>query len=278
MARMDWRADETGTGSSALVIATGAFTVFALGLRHGADPDHLAAIDNLTRNCAPRRSRWTRFIGTIFAGGHTIMIIAIAALIGFLGSTFAPHSAAIERIGTWVSILMLLFIATLNFRQLASGRTYRAGGFKTGLLPVWLRQASSPWMAIPVGLLFGFGFETSSQIAAYAVAFGADAGILGAVLVGVMFSAGMCCTDTLDSILVHRLVTYRSGQLPHVMRVWIWSVSLFAVAVAVYELVLVLGVRTPFSDLAVSGTLVLTLLAVFAWIFAATRTVAPSAE
>ncbi|MHB8357820.1 MAG: HoxN/HupN/NixA family nickel/cobalt transporter, partial [Vulcanimicrobiaceae bacterium] len=64
---MDWRADEAGTDRGALVIATGAFTVFALGLRHGADPDHVAAIDNLTRNCAPRRSPWTRFVGTFFA-------------------------------------------------------------------------------------------------------------------------------------------------------------------------------------------------------------------
>ncbi|MDQ2991823.1 MAG: hypothetical protein M3R30_03240 [Candidatus Eremiobacteraeota bacterium] len=253
------------------MIFTGAFTVFALGLRHGADPDHLAAIDNMTRNSVGKQPFLSRFIGTIFAGGHTVMVLAIAALVGFLGSRFAGHSALIETIGTWVSIIVLLLIAGLNLRQLRSGVTDRVEGAKTRLLPAFLRNAASPWVALPVGLLFGFGFETSSQIAAYAVAFGADAGVLGALLVGSMFSLGMICTDTLDSVLIHRMVTYRAGRLPHIMRVWIWSVTIFAIAVALYELVQVFGVRLPVSDLAVSGILVVTLLAVFAWIYLAMR-------
>lgn len=253
------------------MMVTGAFTVFALGLRHGADPDHLAAIDNMTRNSVHRRPFLSRFIGTIFAGGHTIMVLSIAALVGYLGARFAAQSHLIESIGTWVSILVLLLIAGLNLRQLASGQTDRVAGAKTRMLPRALREAASPWVALPVGLLFGFGFETSSQIAAYAVAFGADAGVLGALVVGSMFSAGMVCTDTLDSVLVHRLVTYRAGRLPQVMRVWIWSVTIFAVAVALYELAQFFGYRLPISDLAVSGILVATLLAVFAWIFLSTR-------
>lgn len=248
------------------MIFTSAFTVFALGLRHGADPDHLAAIDNLTRNSAQKRPSLSRFIGTLFASGHAIMVLAIAALLGYLGSRLSTHAHAIELAGTWISIAVLLAIAVLNLRQLAAGETDRIAGAKTRLLPRALRNGSSPWLAIPVGLLFGFGFETSSQIATYAVALGADAGVAGALLVASMFSVGMTCTDTLDSVLVHRLVTYRAGRLPHVMRVWLLSITAFALAIAAYEALGVLGIRTGIPDIAVSALLVCALLAVFLWI------------
>ncbi len=253
------------------MIFTSAFTVYALGLRHGADPDHLAAIDNLTRNSIEKTPILSRFVGTLFAGGHTVMVLAIAALVGYLGSRFASHAAVVETIGTWISIVVLLLIAGLNLRQLSLGQTDRVAGVKTRLLPPFLRNGSSPWLALPVGLLFGFGFETSSQVAAYAVAFGADAGVLGALIVGSMFCAGMITTDTLDSVLIHRLVSYRAGRLPRVMRVWIWSVTIFAVAVAAYELLQLFGYTPPVPDIAVSATLVAGLLAVFVWIFYTTR-------
>ena len=253
------------------MIFAGAFTVYALGLRHGADPDHLAAIDNLTRNSYERQPFLSRFAGTLFAGGHSVMVLAIAALVGFLGTRFAAHAAIVELAGTWISILVLLVIAGMNVRQLLAGHTDRIAGAKTRLLPPFLRDAASPWLAIPVGLLFGFGFETSSQVAAYAVAFGADAGVLGALVVGGMFCGGMITTDSLDSVLIHRMVSYRAGRLPHVMRVWLWSVTSFAVAVAAYELSQVLGWKPPVSDLSVSGVLVGSLLAVFVWVFLSTR-------
>lgn len=253
------------------MILTNAFTVYALGLRHGADPDHLAAIDNLTRNSMERAPLASRFVGALFAGGHTVMVLAIAALVGFLGSRFAGAGSLIETAGTWISIVVLLTLAALNLRQLRAGQNDRAFGYKNRLLPRALREGASPWLAIPVGLLFGFGFETSSQIATYAVAFAADAGVAGALLVGSMFCAGMICTDTLDSVFVHRVVSYRSGRLPQAMRVWIWSVTIFAVAVAADELVHVLGWKPPIPDVAVSGTIVGALFAVFIWIFFATR-------
>ena len=255
------------------MILGSAFTVFALGLRHGADPDHLAAIDNLTRNSIARQPFLSRFTGTLFAGGHTIMVLALATLVGYLGLRFAAHGQAIETIGTSISIVVLILLAGFNLRQLSNGQTDRVAGMKSRLLPPLLRDATSPWVAIPVGLLFGFGFETSSQIAAYAVVFGADAGVTAALLVGSMFCVGMVCTDTLDSVLVHRIVTYRTGHLPHVMRVWLWSVTLFAIGVAFYELVQLVGVQLPVSDLTISGVLVGSLLAVFAWIFLTTRSV-----
>ncbi len=252
------------------MIGPGAFTVFVLGMRHGADPDHLAAIDNVTRNAYVKTPLLSRFVGTFFAGGHTVMVLAISVLVGLLGAHFVAHGALIETIGTWISIVVLLFVAAMNVHALRRGDS-RVAGAKTRLLPRRLREGSSALVAIPIGLLFGFGFETSSQIAAYAVAFGADAGVAGALVVGAMFSAGMICTDTLDSVLVHRLISYRSNRLPALMRVWIASVTILAVVVAVYEMAQLFGWRSPLSDLAVSAVLVTSLVLVFAYVFVRTR-------
>jgi nickel/cobalt transporter (NiCoT) family protein len=252
------------------MIATSAFTVFVLGLRHGADPDHIAAIDNVTRNAYVKTPLLSRFVGTLFAGGHSIMVLAISALVGLLGARFSAHGALIETIGTWVSIVVLLLVAAMNVRSLQAGGS-RMFGAKTRLLPRRLRESSNALLAIPIGLLFGFGFETSSQIAAYAVVFGAEAGLLGALAVGAMFSVGMICTDTLDSVLVHRLMSYRSTELPKIMRVWIASVTILAVVVAVYEVAQVFGWHPPFGDLAVSAVLVTALVVVFAYVFVRTR-------
>lgn len=253
------------------MIFPSAFTVFALGLRHGADPDHLAAIDAMTRSAAVRSPRWSRFVGALFAGGHTVMVIAIAALVGLLGSRFAAHGDTIERIGTCISIGVLLLLAALNVRQLARGETDRVAGARLRLIPKALRESGNPALAAVVGLLFGFGFETSSQVAAYATAFGAHAGVLGSVLVGAMFCAGMIVTDTLDSLLVHRLVAYRNGRLPAVTRVWIATVTLCALGVAGYEIAQIAGIAPQGSEIAVSAVLVAALLLVFLYVYHSTR-------
>ncbi len=169
-----------------------------------------------------------------------------------------------------MSIAVLLAIAAMNVHALRTG-SMRIAGAKTRLLPRSLREGSSALLAIPIGLLFGFGFETSSQIATYAVVFGADAGLAGALFVGAMFSAGMIVTDTLDSVLVHRLISFRSDSLPALMRVWILSVTVLAVVVAVYQLAQILGWHSPVSDLTVSATLVAALVLVFAYVFVRTR-------
>jgi nickel/cobalt transporter (NiCoT) family protein len=250
-----------------------AFTVYALGLRHGADPDHLAAIDALTRNAAVRSPRLSRFAGALFAGGHTVMVIAIAALVGLLGARFAAHGSLIESVGTWISVGILLLLAALNLRQLRSGGTDRVAGARLQLLPRALRESENPWLAAVVGLLFGFGFETSSQIGAYAAAFSVHAGVAGAVMVGAMFCFGMITTDVLDSAVVQRLVTYRSTRLPASMRLWIASITVCALAVAGYEIAQAIGVIPPGTELLVSAAVIATIGGVFLCVCASTAIV-----
>ena len=247
------------------------FTVFVLGLRHGADPDHLAAIDNLTRSSITARHALSRFVGALFAGGHSVMVLAIATLAGLLGSHIAVHGNALETAGTWVSIVTLFAIGAFNLRQLSQGRVGPIAGLKSAMLPPALRAATNPLAAIAVGLLFGLGFDTSSQVATYALAFTSGAGILAAALIGLAFSLGMAVTDTLDSLLVYRLCTRAPLELVRATRVWITAVTSLAFVVGAYELAQVLGWQSPVPDIVVSGLLVAALLAVFVWTFFAVR-------
>jgi high-affinity nickel-transport protein len=244
------------------MIAASAFAVFALGLRHGADPDHLAAIDNLTRSSLLRHPRLSRFAGTLFACGHTIMVLAIAAIVGYLGMRFNGHRAFVEAIGTWVSIAVLLALGVLNLLALRSP-VPSVTGLRTRLMPGLFARSSTAWSAMPVGFLFGIGFETSSQIAAYTIVFGSQAGVIGSMLVGAAFCLGMVCTDTLDSLLVHRLVTTHATLLPRIMRVWIVTIALLAIGVAIFEAARVLGWQLPVSDLLLSGVIIGALLLTF---------------
>ncbi|HEY5096073.1 MAG TPA: hypothetical protein VII69_13235, partial [Candidatus Eremiobacteraceae bacterium] len=246
-------------------LGASAFTVFALGLRHGADPDHLAAIDNLTRNGVSAGRRLSKFFGTLFAGGHSVMVLSIAALAGLLGSRIAVKGELIETIGTWVSILTLFALAAYNVRQLSVPTSKGTYGLKFALLPKSLRAASSPLAAMTIGLLFGLGFDTSSQVATYALAFTTGGGVIAAVVIGLMFSAGMAVTDTLDSLLVHKLYSRHPLELVKATRVWIIAVTALAVCVGGYELAQTLGWRSPLPDLAVSAILIASLLAVFAF-------------
>jgi hypothetical protein len=81
----------------------------------------------------------------------------------------------------------------------------------------------------------------------------------------------MVCTDTVDSVVVHRLVAFRSDALPSVMRVWIVAVTSLALIVAADEFAQLLGWRPPLGDLALSGVLVGALALVFLYVYLRTR-------
>lgn len=244
------------------MIATSAFAVFALGLRHGADPDHLAAIDNLTRNSVRRHPTLSRFAGTLFACGHAVMVLSIATLVGYLGMRVTGHRAALEALGTWVSVAVLLALGVANLLALRAP-VPRVAGIRSRLLPAILAQNCTAWAAMPVGFLFGIGFETSSQIAAYTIVFGSQAGVIGSMLVGAAFCLGMICTDTFDSLLVHRLVNARTTALPRIMRLWIFTIALLSIGVALFQAARTMGWNLPLPDLALSGIIVGALLLVF---------------
>jgi len=242
-------------GASALILA-----VFLLGIRHGADPDHLAAIDNLTRRSALARPLASRFVGTLFASGHTLMVLAIALLIGAIGRQFGAFGSGVERAGTWLSVVILIVMAALNVRRLLLSPDAAPVGLRAQLLRPLLREGNGTLVAFPIGFLFGLGFETSSQIAAYVMI--ASGGLRLGLWIGLAFCLGMIFTDTCDSMLVTKLVG--SGNAKRASRAWLWTVTLVAVGVATFEMLQLAGVPLPVPDLAVSGAIVAALVGVYA--------------
>lgn len=230
--------------------------VFVMGLRHGADPDHLAAIDNLTRSASERMPRESRFIGALFAVGHSGMVLGTATLAAAFGSKVAHASHAMEEASAIASIVILLLIVALNVAALAHGNT---AGSRGRFLPKPLREATHPLAAIPIGALFGVGFETSSQLVAYGIAF-SSAHLLDGVSIGVAFCLGMICTDTFDSFFVARLVAAKKVDVSRARRPWIVVVTLIALAVAAERAAEYLGYAPPIDELMLSGTTVLVLI------------------
>lgn len=210
--------DATGTGFWPLI-----GLAFALGLTHGADPDHLTAIDGMTRVSVDRHPRLSRWVGMWFACGHSLSVLSIAVLIALAAERLGSHSASVQQ-GSWlVSALLLFVIGTINLvRSFAStpGRAAQSGSLMTHLLPRQVLNIAHPLSAVPVGALFGLGFETASQMSAWALAGTIGYGLPGALLIGVAFSLGMVITDSVNGLVVRRLyltATRKAGQSGRIM-------------------------------------------------------------
>lgn len=213
------------------------FGVLAIGLRHGADPDHLAAIDNLTRNSYDRMPRTSRFCGTLFAVGHTATILITAGLAAALGAAIVRRSEALESAGSIASIAVLLVMIGFNISMLVRGAKTTP---RMRVLPKTLREATNPLMAIPTGALFGLGFETSSQLLAFGSAF-SSASLATGLFIGAVFCLGMISTDTFDSLFVARLIRMNPVTGFGVRKIWIIAVTIVALGVAAEEIAALAG-------------------------------------
>ncbi|MGZ5067682.1 MAG: HoxN/HupN/NixA family nickel/cobalt transporter, partial [Usitatibacter sp.] len=92
--------------------------VFLLGLKHGLDPDHLAAIDGLTRFNAARRPSLSRWSGLIFSAGHGVVVTLVAIAVATVATEWkAP--AWLENAGTWISIAFLSVLGVANLAAVA---------------------------------------------------------------------------------------------------------------------------------------------------------------
>ncbi len=182
---------------------------FSLGLRHGLDPDHVAVIDNITFRVADKPSRLAPWVGTLFALGHSLSVLAVAMGASLL-STWFQWPEGIGEAMDWIVIALLLCVAWLNLRGLQSQGPYTPSGWRQHILPKRWQAASSPLAIVAVGMAFGLVFDTATQAGAWGLAAGAVDGVRGAAIVAGVFAIGMIATDTLDSLIVAHLL--RKGQ------------------------------------------------------------------
>jgi high-affinity nickel-transport protein len=204
-----------------------ALLAYTFGLRHAVDADHIAAIDNVTRKLMQTGKRPIT-VGFFFSLGHsTVVIVAsvlVALAVGALQSKFEHFSEIGGVIGTGVSAFFLILIAAANtvilvtvwrmFNAVRRGQRLVAEdldlllsqrGMLGRLLRSFFGMVSSSWHMYPLGLLFGLGFDTATEIGLLGIsaAQGAQALPLWSILIfPALFTAAMSLVDTTDGILM----------------------------------------------------------------------------
>ncbi|MDQ0392608.1 HoxN/HupN/NixA family nickel/cobalt transporter [Labrys monachus] len=203
-----------------------ALVVYGLGLRHAVDADHIAAIDNVTRKLMQERRRPVA-VGFFFAIGHSLVIVIVAAAVAG-AATLLGGFRSLQDIGgtisTGVSALFLFVIAAMNimiflsiyrsYRHVRIGGAYveedldillNNRGFLARIFRPVFRLVSRSWHMLPVGFLFGLGFDTATEVATFGVtATQAAKGVpFEAIMVfPVLFAAGMSLVDTTDGVMM----------------------------------------------------------------------------
>ena len=232
-----------------------AFLAYVLGLRHAVDADHIAAIDNVVRKLMQEGKRPVS-VGLFFSLGHSLAIAlavaAIAAMAFALEGRFQQFKSVGSIIGTGASAFFLLTIAAINLVILRgvwrSFRRARRGepvaekeldlllsgrGFLARIFRPLFRMVSRSWQMLPVGFLFGLGFDTATEISLFTVAASQVSG--GMTLATVMiypalFTAGMTLVDTTDSVLM--VGAYGWAFLNPIRKIW-YNLTITAISVVV---------------------------------------------
>ncbi|MEU8628245.1 HoxN/HupN/NixA family nickel/cobalt transporter [Streptomyces sp. NPDC048669] len=206
-------------------------TAYTLGMRHAFDADHIAAIDNTTRKLM-HEGRRPLSVGFWFSLGHSSIVFALAVLLSLGVKALAGpvendnstlHSAT-GWIGTTVSGTFLYLIAIINlviltgiwkvFREMRQGHFDEAAleeqlnnrGLMNRLLGRLMKSITKPWQMYPLGLLFGLGFDTATEIALLVLAgTGAASGLpwYAILCLPVLFAAGMSLLDTIDGTFMN---------------------------------------------------------------------------
>ncbi|KAF6836717.1 High-affinity nickel transport protein nic1 [Colletotrichum plurivorum] len=223
---------------------------YVLGLRHALDADHISAIDLMTRRLIASGQRPVT-VGTFFSLGHSTIVIVtcvvVAATSGALRDRFDGFTRIGNIVGTSVSAAFLLLLCAGNgwvlyklIRRLrivleqerrkrlagpdavaeedeegdaATNLKLEGEGFLANVFRKVFRVVDRPWKMFPLGILFGLGFDTSSEIAILGLSsvHGAQGTSIWLILIfPVLFTAGMCLLDTTDGALMMALYTSKA--------------------------------------------------------------------
>jgi nickel/cobalt transporter (NiCoT) family protein len=212
--------------------SAGAFTIgigvtaYTLGLRHAFDADHISAIDNTTRKLMAEGKKPVS-VGFWFSLGHSTIVFALAFLISVgvraLDGPVKNDNSNLHQVTNWIGTLVsgsfLYVIAAINigillgiikvFREMKTGHyneeeleeQLQKRGFMNRLLGRLTRTVSRPGQMYPIGVLFGLGFDTATEVALLVLAGGAaGAGLpwYAILCLPILFAAGMSLMDSID--------------------------------------------------------------------------------
>jgi nickel/cobalt transporter (NiCoT) family protein len=209
------------------VLIGSAFLAYTLGLRHAVDPDHIAAIDNVTRKLMQDGQRPVG-VGFFFSLGHSTVVVLASAAIAATTAAFEQEILSFKDIGgivgTGVSAMFLFLIASANivillsiyrtFRRVREGGAYaeedidrllQQRGFLGRVFRPVFRLVTRSWLMYPLGFLFGLGFDTATEIGLLGIA-AAEASrglpIWSIMVFPALFTAGMSLVDTTDGVVM----------------------------------------------------------------------------
>jgi high-affinity nickel-transport protein len=204
---------------------------YTLGMRHAFDADHISAIDNTTRKLMAEGKR-PLSVGFFFSLGHSSVVFVLAVLLSFgiraVDTQVSNGQSGLHQVttivGTSVSGVFLYLIAALNivilvsivkvFLDLRRGRyddeeleiQLNQRGLMNRFFGPLARRIDTPWKMYPIGVLFGLGFDTATEIALLVLSGTAVASGLPfyAILsLPILFAAGMSLFDTLDGCFMN---------------------------------------------------------------------------
>jgi len=212
-------------GKMTAVLAGLGLICYVFGLRHGTDADHIAAIDNTTRKLIQQGKRPCT-VGMWFSIGHSTIVVAL--IVGLVLATRAITSSipALQNVGAIVGTLVsggfLWVIGLINaiivvgiykiFRTLKEGKLNQAEldnllekrGFMNRFFRPLFRIVNEPWQIYPIGVLFGLGFDTASEVALIAISVGVGVStnipLYYILVLPLMFAVGMIMIDTADGV------------------------------------------------------------------------------
>jgi len=204
-----------------------ALLAYSFGLRHAVDADHIAAIDNVTRKLMQEGQRPVS-VGFWFAIGHSVVVMILALAIVVATTEISSHFDALKGfgaiVGTSISTLFLFLIATMNviilvgiwrtLRKVRRGGAFAEQDFdlllnNRGLLarvfrPLF-RLVSQSWHMLPLGFLFGLGFDTATEVGLLGISAtqaGQGMSIWSIMVFPALFATGMALIDTTDGVLM----------------------------------------------------------------------------
>ncbi|MBW0019257.1 MAG: HoxN/HupN/NixA family nickel/cobalt transporter [Mycobacterium sp.] len=248
-------------GGKAFGVGVG-LTAYTLGMRHAFDADHIAAIDNTTRKLMSDGQR-PLAVGFFFSLGHSTVVFGLALLLAIgvkaIVGPVEDDSSTLHHytglIGTSVSGVFLYLIAILNivvlvgilrvFARLRRGEYVEAEleqqlnsrGLINRFLGRVTKSITKSWHMYPVGLLFGLGFDTATEIALLVLAgTSAAAGLpwYAILCLPVLFTAGMCLLDTIDGSFMN--FAYGWAFANPVRKIY-YNITITALSVAVALLI-----------------------------------------
>lgn len=265
-------AGEPDAGGAALSVGIGV-TAYTLGLRHAFDADHIAAIDTTTRKIVGDGGKPVS-VGFWFSLGHSTIVFTLTlalalgarALTGPLEEEDSTLHQVTGIIGTGVSGVFLYVIAGINLALLiAAIRTYRRvrsgemsedeaaaqaapKGPLTRMFAGLFRSIRRPWQMYPIGVLFGFGFDTATEIGLLVLAAtGVAAGVPWYALLSLplLFAAGMSLLDTTDGLVMRYVYGWAFGRPRRRMT---YDIAVTALSVAVAFIVGSIEILALFGD------------------------------